>query len=148
MRALVQRVSRASVTVDGEVVAEIGHGLLVLVGVGLGDDAAVARALGRRIAELRIFADDDGKTNRSIVDVGGSALVVSQFTLYADTRRGRRPSFVGAADPNVAEELYGLLCDALVASGVSVGRGRFGEHMAVELVNDGPFTLWLDTDTT
>lgn len=146
MRALLQRVSRASVTVDGAVVAEVGRGILVLAGVGPGDDAAVARALGRRIAELRIFADDEGKTNRSIVDVGGSALVVSQFTLYADTRRGRRPSFTGAADPRLAEELYGVLCDALVASGVPVGRGRFGEHMAVELVNDGPFTLWLDTD--
>jgi D-tyrosyl-tRNA(Tyr) deacylase len=146
VRALLQRVSRAEVRVGDEVIGSIGPGLLVLVGVGLADDAPRADALGRRVAELRIFADDDGRTNRSVVDVGGAALVVSQFTLFADTRRGRRPGFTDAAPPSVAVPLYERFCGALEAAGVPVARGRFGAEMAVELVNDGPFTIWLDTD--
>jgi D-aminoacyl-tRNA deacylase len=146
VRALLQRVSRAEVRIGDEIVGSIGPGLLVLVGVGLEDDAATAEALGRRVAELRIFADDDGRTNRSLVDVGGAALVVSQFTLFADTRRGRRPGFTEAAPPSVAIPLYERFCRAVEAAGVPVQRGRFGAEMAVELVNDGPFTMWLDTD--
>ncbi len=145
MRALLQRVSRAEVRVGGEAVGSIGTGLLVFVGVGLDDGAATADALGRRVAELRVFADEEGRTNRSLVEVGGAALVISQFTLYADTRRGRRPGFTNAAPPSVAIPLYERFCEALQAAGVSVARGRFGAVMAVELVNDGPFTIWLDT---
>jgi len=146
VRALLQRVSRAQVRIGDEIVGSIGHGLLIFVGVGLEDDAAAAEALGRRVAELRIFADDDGRTNLSLVDVGGAALVVSQFTLFADTRRGRRPGFTAAAPPSVAIPLYERFCSAVEAAGVQVARGRFGAEMAVELVNDGPFTIWLDTD--
>jgi D-tyrosyl-tRNA(Tyr) deacylase len=127
------------------VIGEIGAGLVVLVGVGHDDDAATADALARRIGELRIFEDGDGKTNRSLLDVGGAALVVSQFTLYADTRRGRRPGFTDAAAPDVADRLYRRVADGLAALGVPVATGRFGAEMAVELVNDGPFTIWLDT---
>ena len=146
MRALLQRVSRASVSVEGTAIASVGPGLLVLIGVGHGDDDATADALARRITELRIFADEEGRTNRSILDVGGAALVVSQFTLYADTSRGRRPGFTGAADPALAERLYLRVADGLRATGVSdVQTGSFGAEMAVELVNDGPFTIWLDT---
>ena len=145
MRALLQRTSGARVRVDGEVVGEVGPGLVVLLGVGPDDDEAVADALARRVTELRIFDDADGKTNLSLVDVGGAVLVVSQFTLYADTRRGRRPGFTGAAAPEVAERLYLRFADALRALGVTVATGRFGSVMAVELVNDGPFTIWLDT---
>jgi D-aminoacyl-tRNA deacylase len=147
VRALLQRVSRAEVRVDGEVVGSIGAGLLVFVGVGLDDDVATADALGRRVAELRVFADDEGRTNRSLVEVGGAALVISQFTLYADTRRGRRPGFTNAAPPSVAIPLYERFCEALQAAGVPVARGRFGAVMAVELVNDGPFTIWLNTSS-
>jgi D-tyrosyl-tRNA(Tyr) deacylase len=147
VRALLQRVSRASVSVEGEVVASIGPGLLVLVGVGHSDDERVAAALARRVTELRIFEDDDGRTNRSILDVGGAALLVSQFTLYADTSRGRRPGFTDAAVPEVAERLYQGFGATLREAGVGdVQTGRFGAVMAVELVNDGPFTIWLDTD--
>ena len=131
--------------VDGEVIGEIGAGLVVLLGVGPSDDEATADALARRVAELRIFDDADGKTNLSLLDVGGEALVVSQFTLYADTRRGRRPGFTGAAPPDQAERLYLRFADALRGLGVRVATGRFGAVMAVELVNDGPFTIWLDT---
>ncbi|MBF8290474.1 MAG: D-tyrosyl-tRNA(Tyr) deacylase [Chloroflexi bacterium] len=147
MRALLQRVSRAKVRVDGETVAEIGPGLLVLLGVGSADDDATAERLARRIVELRIFRDDAGRTNRSILEVGGGALVVSQFTLYADTSRGRRPGFTDAGPPELAERLYRRVANTLEQAGVQpVGRGVFGAEMAVELVNDGPFTLWLDTD--
>lgn len=132
--------------VEGEVIAAIGRGLCVLLGVGPADGGATADALARRVAELRIFADDEGRTNRSLVDAGGAALVVSQFTLYADTRRGRRPGFTGAAAPDEAIPLYERFCAALEGLGVTVARGRFGAHMAVELVNEGPFTIWLDTD--
>jgi len=145
VRALLQRTSGARVRVDGEVVGEIGAGLAILLGVGPGDDEAVADALARRAAELRIFDDAAGKTNLSLLDVGGEALVVSQFTLYADTRRGRRPGFTGAAAPEVAERLYRRFTEALRALGVGVATGRFGALMAVELVNDGPFTIWLDS---
>ena len=146
MRALLQRVSRARVSLGEERLAEIGQGLLVLVGVGTGDDEATADALARRIVELRIFRDDAGKTNRSLLDVGGDAIVVSQFTLYADASRGRRPGFTDAAAPDVAERLYSRLAAQFVELGVPrVGTGRFGAEMAVELVNDGPFTVWLDS---
>ena len=145
MRALLQRVSRASVTVEGAVVGEIGNGLAILLGVGPADDAAAGAALARRIAELRIFEDEAGRTNRSLVDVGGDALVVSQFTLYADTSRGRRPGFTGAAPPALADALYQRFCEDLAALGPRVARGVFGAEMDVELVNRGPFTIWLDT---
>jgi D-tyrosyl-tRNA(Tyr) deacylase len=146
MRALLQRVSRAEVRVAGDRIAAIGPGLVVFLGVGRADDAATATALARRIADLRIFEDDAGRTNRSLLDVGGRALVVSQFTLYADTSRGRRPGFTAAAPPEVAEPLWATFCDGLAAVGVAVERGRFGAAMEVELVNDGPFTIWLDTE--
>jgi D-tyrosyl-tRNA(Tyr) deacylase len=146
VRALLQRVSRAEVRVDGDVVGAIGPGLAILLGVAPGDDESVGAALVSKIAALRIFADSDGLTNLSIADTGGSALVVSQFTLYADTRKGRRPSFIRAGDPELGERLYGAFCDRLAAAGIPVERGRFGAHMEVELVNDGPFTVSLDSD--
>ena len=145
MRALLQRTTGARVRVGGEVVGEIEAGLVVLLGVGPEDDEAVADALARRITELRIFDDAEGRTNLSLVDVGGAVLLVSQFTLYADTRRGRRPGFTGAASPELAERFYLWVAAALRALDVEVAMGRFGEVMAVELVNDGPFTIWLDT---
>jgi D-tyrosyl-tRNA(Tyr) deacylase len=145
VRALLQRVSRAEVRIDGEVVGSIGRGLVVLLGVGPDDTEAIGTGLARRIAELRIFEDEDGRTNRSLLDVGGEALVVSQFTLFADTSRGRRPGFTGAAGPALAEGLYERFCADLEALGPRVGRGRFGAEMDVELVNQGPFTIWLDT---
>jgi D-tyrosyl-tRNA(Tyr) deacylase len=145
VRLLLQRVRRASVRIDDAVVGEIGPGLMVLVGVGHDDTEEVATTLARRTVELRIFEDDEGRTNRSLVDVGGSVLAVSQFTLYADTRKGRRPSFLDAAPPELGERLYTAYADAVAALGVPVARGVFGADMAVELVNDGPFTIWLDT---
>jgi D-aminoacyl-tRNA deacylase len=145
VRALLQRTTGARVRVDGEVVGEIGSGLVVLVGVGPDDTAAVADDLARKAAELRIFRDDEGRTNRSLLEVGGAALVVSQFTLFADTRRGRRPGFTGAAGPDLALDLVERFAATLRAVGVTVAQGRFGAEMAVELVNDGPFTIWLDT---
>lgn len=146
MRALLQRTSGALVRVDGEVVGRIAAGLVVFVGVGPDDTGEVADALAARIAELRIFRDEDGRTNRSLLDTGGEALVVSQFTLFADTRRGRRPGFTGAAPPDQAEALYLRVAARLEGLGVRVATGRFGAEMAVELTNDGPFTIWLDTD--
>jgi D-aminoacyl-tRNA deacylase len=145
VRALLQRTTGARVRVADDVVAEIGAGLVVLLGVGPDDDEATADALARRVTELRIFDDAAGRTNLSLMDVGGAALVVSQFTLYADTRRGRRPGFTGAAAPELAERLYLRFAATLRALGVEVATGRFGAVMAVELVNDGPFTIWLDT---
>lgn len=145
MRALLQRVSSASVAVDGAEVGAIEGGLVVLLGVGPDDDEATAEALARRVTELRIFRDGDGRTNASLVDVDGAVLVVSQFTLFADTRRGRRPGFTGAAPPELAERLYEHFAATLRDLGVAVATGRFGAEMAVSLVNDGPFTLWLDT---
>ena len=146
MRALLQRTSGARVRIDGDVAGEIGMGLAILLGVAPADTPATADALARKAAELRIFRDDDGRTNRSLLEVGGEALVVSQFTLYADTRRGRRPGFTNAAPPEEAERLYLRFVAALEALGVRVACGRFGAEMAVELTNDGPFTIWLDSD--
>ena len=146
MRALLQRVSRAEVRVGGDIVAAIGAGLVIFLGVGHGDDEGTADALARRIVELRIFRDAAGKTNRSVLDVAGGAIVVSQFTLFADTSRGRRPGFTDAAPQALAERLYERVAARLADHGVTpVRNGRFGAEMAVELVNDGPFTLWLDT---
>jgi D-tyrosyl-tRNA(Tyr) deacylase len=127
-------------------VGSIGPGLVVLLGVGPQDDESTADDLARRTGELRIFRDDAGRTNRSLLDTGGAALVVSQFTLYADTSRGRRPGFTGAASGDLAERLWRRYADALAALGVRVEVGRFGAEMEVELVNDGPFTIWLDSD--
>ncbi|MFL5719926.1 MAG: D-aminoacyl-tRNA deacylase [Chloroflexota bacterium] len=146
MRALLQRTTAATVRVDGEVVGEIGPGLVIFVGVGPSDTETIADDLARKTAELRIFRDDEGRTNRSLLDVGGAALVVSQFTLFADTRRGRRPGFTGAAAPDEAERLYLRFGESLRRVGVTVATGRFGAEMTVALVNDGPFTIWLDTD--
>lgn len=145
MRALLQRTSGARVRVADAIVGEIGSGLVILLGVGPDDDDAMTDGLARRVTELRIFDDPAGRTNLSLMDVGGAALVVSQFTLYADTRRGRRPGFTGAAPPDVAERLYVRFADALRGLGVRVATGQFGSVMAVELVNEGPFTIWLDT---
>lgn len=146
MRALLQRTSGARVAVDGQAVGRIGPGLVILVGVGPADTDATADGLARRIAELRMFRDEAGRTNRSLLETGGEALVISQFTLFADTRRGRRPGFTRAAAPDAAERGYERLVAGLEGLGVRVATGRFGAEMAVELVNDGPFTLWLDTD--
>jgi D-aminoacyl-tRNA deacylase len=145
MRAMLQRTTGARVRVDREVVGEIGPGMVVLLGVGPDDTEPIADDLARKAAELRIFRDDDGRTNRSLLDVGGAALVVSQFTLFADTRRGRRPGFTGAASPDLAASLVDRFAAALRGLGITVAQGRFGAEMAVELVNDGPFTIWLDT---
>jgi D-aminoacyl-tRNA deacylase len=148
MRAVIQRATRGRVVVDGETVGTLDPlpGLVVLVGVGPGDSEAQAMLLADKIAGLRIFADEEGKTNRSLVDIGGGALVVSQFTLFADLRRGRRPGFTTAASPDVAEPLVARVMEALRALGVPVQGGRFGADMQVELVNDGPFTIVFDTD--
>ncbi|MEY8437450.1 D-aminoacyl-tRNA deacylase [Atopobiaceae bacterium 24-176] len=145
MRALLQRVTEASVTVDDEVVGAIGGGLCILLGVGPHDDETVARKLWDKICHLRIFDDGDGHMNLSLVDVGGQALIVSQFTLYANARRGRRPSFTEAAPPDLARDFYERFCQ--IASGdVPVATGIFAAEMQVALVNDGPITIWLDTD--
>jgi D-tyrosyl-tRNA(Tyr) deacylase len=145
VRALVQRVSRSSVTVKGSIVAEIDAGLLVLFGVAGDDDLAAVNRLAERVARLRVFPDPAGKLDRSVLDIAGSVLVVSQFTLYGDTSRGNRPSMSGAARPELAEPLYEAFCDALGAAGVVlVARGVFGASMQVELVNDGPVTLLLE----
>lgn len=148
MRLLIQRVTRAEVRVERASVGSIGPGLVVLVGVGRGDDEAVVDALAGKTVDLRIFRDDDGKTNRSLIDIGGEILAISQFTLYADTRKGRRPSFLDAAPAERGNELYEKFCAAIEARGVGVARGRFGAEMAVELVNDGPMTIWLDSGAT
>ena len=145
MRALIQRVSEASVTVEGAVVGAAGPGLLVLLCAVEGDGEAEADFLAGKIAKLRIFEDEAGKMNRSLLDIGGEALVVSQFTLAADWRKGNRPSFIGAAEPARAEALYERFCNQLEAAGVPVATGRFAAKMAVALVNDGPVTIWLDT---
>ena len=146
MRALLQRVTEARVRVEGRAVASIGPGLLILIGIGHADTEATAIAQATRVTELRIFQDEAGKTNRSIIDSSGSALVVSQFTLYADTSRGRRPGFTQAAPPDIAERLYLRYARALQEAGVTdVQTGEFGAAMLVELVNDGPFTIWLES---
>ncbi|HEY0737498.1 MAG TPA: D-aminoacyl-tRNA deacylase [Herpetosiphonaceae bacterium] len=145
MRALIQRVTEARVTVEAEVVGEIGAGYLILLGVGQDDTQTEAAQLAEKIVNLRLFSDAAGKFNHSLLDVGGAALVVSQFTLFADTRKGRRPSFVHAAAPELAVPLIEHFCAALRSHGVAVATGRFGAMMQVQLVNDGPVTVWLDT---
>jgi D-tyrosyl-tRNA(Tyr) deacylase len=145
MRACVQRVGEASVTVDGRVTGRIGRGLVVLLGVGGGDGEADVNWLAEKVFGLRIFEDEDGKMNRSLADVGGAMLVVSQFTLYGDCRRGRRPSFTNAAPPELAERLYEAFVARVRSTGIEVATGVFREHMLVLLVNDGPVTLWIDT---
>lgn len=144
MRALIQRVSEASVTVDGEIVGEIGHGLLVLVCAMQGDDEGAADKLAAKIAKCRIFQDEAGKMNRSVQDVGGAALVVSQFTLAADTRSGNRPGFSSAAAPADGERLYEYFAAQMADQGIPVEKGRFGADMKVRLLNDGPVTIWFD----
>ena len=144
MRALVQRVREAAVSVAGEELARIGAGLVVLLGIERNDEPGEAKRLARKVAHLRIFEDDEGKFAHSLVDVAGAALVVSQFTLIADTRRGNRPSFTDAAEPELAERLYARFCEALRTSGVPVETGVFGARMDVALVNDGPVTIVLD----
>ncbi len=144
MRALLQRVSKASVTVEGKVISQIGRGLVVLLGIGHGDGEQQAAFLAEKIANLRIFEDEQGKTNLSILDAKGEAIVVSQFTLYADTRKGRRPSFTDAALPDVAEPLVNRFVELLRAQGVPTQTGRFGAHMQVEIHNEGPVTIWLE----
>lgn len=146
MRVLLQRVSRAQVSVAGTVKGSIESGLVALVGVGPEDSAEMARALAAKSVGLRIFRDEEGKTNRSLADVAGSMLVVSQFTLYGDTRKGRRPSFIYAAKPELAAELVEVFAQAVEEQGIGVGRGEFGAEMEVELLNDGPMTIWLDSD--
>ena len=145
MRAVLQRVTRATVTIDGEAVGAIGPGLVVLLGVAQDDGPEDARRLATKTAELRIFADAEGRFNRSLLESGGAALVVSQFTLLADVRKGRRPSFVAAAAPEQASPLVDAFAGVLRELGVSVATGRFGAHMLVELENDGPVTIVLDT---
>jgi D-tyrosyl-tRNA(Tyr) deacylase len=144
MRALLQRVKHGKVSVDEKPIAEIGHGLVILLGVGHADGEEQARFLAKKIAMLRIFEDAQGKTNLSILDVGGSAIVVSQFTLYADTHKGRRPSFTDAALPEVAAPLVKKFAAFLAAQGVPTQTGEFGAHMLVEIENDGPVTIWLE----
>jgi D-tyrosyl-tRNA(Tyr) deacylase len=144
VRVLLQRVSRASVTVRGELVSSIGPGLLLLVGSGKDDREGDADRLAEKVSTLRVFEDADGKMNLALADIGGEVLAVPQFTLYGDARKGRRPSWDAAAPPELAAERVEALASALEARGVTVRRGAFGEHMQVELVNDGPVTLWLD----
>lgn len=145
MRALVQRVTEASVTVDGEVTGQIGAGLVVLVCAMQGDDAATAEKLAARVAKLRIFRDDQGRMNRALLNMGGACLVVSQFTLAADTRSGNRPGFSAAAPPENGQRLYLAFAEALRGLGVPVETGRFGADMKLRLLNDGPVTIWLDS---
>jgi D-aminoacyl-tRNA deacylase len=145
VRLLIQRVTRAEVRVGGERVSAIGHGLVVLVGVGHDDTPEVADQMAGKSVELRIFRDTEGKTNLALADVAGEVLAVSQFTLFGDTSRGRRPSFLGAAPPELGERLYERFAAAIEARGVRVARGVFGAEMEVELINDGPLTIWLDS---
>jgi D-aminoacyl-tRNA deacylase len=144
MRVLLQRVSKASVTVDDKVISQIGKGLVVLLGIGHDDGEEQAAFLAEKIANLRIFEDEQGKTNLSVLDVKGETIVVSQFTLYADSRKGRRPSFIDAALPNMAEPLVDRFIQLLRSHGVPTQTGQFGAHMAVEIHNDGPVTIWLE----
>jgi D-tyrosyl-tRNA(Tyr) deacylase len=144
MRLVLQRVKSGSVLVAGHAVAEIGNGLVILLGIGPGDGEEQARILSEKIANLRIFEDEQGKMNRSLLEVGGQAIVVSQFTLYADTRKGRRPSFTGAALPEVARPLVERFVELLRVQGVPTQMGEFGAHMLVEIENDGPVTIWLE----
>ena len=145
MRALIQRVTRACVSVDGQQIGQCGHGLMILVCAMQGDTEAGADQLASRIAKLRIFKDDEGRMNRSVLDTAGSALVISQFTLAADTSRGNRPGFSAAAAPEEGRKLYERFAASLAALGIPTETGRFGADMAVELINDGPVTIWLET---
>jgi D-tyrosyl-tRNA(Tyr) deacylase len=145
LRVLLQRVARAEVRVGGRQVGRIGRGLVALVGIGQEDTPATAEKMAASVANLRIFGDEAGKTNRSLLDVHGEVLAVSQFTLYAETSRGRRPSFIRAARPELADQLYETFAAGLQAMGVTIARGVFGAEMEVELVNDGPMTIWLDS---
>ena len=144
MRVVLQRVNRGAVRVDGRTVAEIGLGLIILLGVGPDDGDEQINYLTNKIANLRIFEDDQGKINRSVLDVGGEAIVVSQFTLYADTRKGRRPSFTRAAPPEIASPLVDRFAERLAQEGVPTQKGEFGAHMHVEIHNDGPVTIWME----
>ena len=144
MRLLIQRVSRASVSIDQQTISKIGKGLLILLGIGHSDGEEQVQFLAEKTANLRIFEDDQGKTNLSILDVRGEAIIVSQFTLYADTRKGRRPSFIDAALPEIAEPLVGRFAELLRGYGIPTQTGRFGAHMDVEIHNDGPVTIWLE----
>ena len=144
MRAVIQRVTYGKVSVEGRSVAEIGPGLMILLGIGPADTEAVARTVVEKISNLRIFEDQEGKINRSVLDVGGQAIVVSQFTLYADTRKGRRPSFTDAASPELARPLVERFAQLLAEQGVPTQTGEFGAHMLVEIANDGPVTIWLE----
>ncbi len=146
MRVLLQRVSHANVTVDGEIVGAIGQGFLILLGIGKEDSTAEIQALSEKIVHLRVFEDDAGKMNRSLLDIGGAVLVVSQFTLYADVKKGRRPSFTAAAPPNLAEPLVERFKAAIAAYDVKVESGIFGASMNVELLNTGPVTIWIDSE--
>ena len=144
MRVILQRVNNSKVTVEGEPIAEIGLGVVILLGIGHDDGEERARYLANKIANLRIFEDEAGKINRSVLDVGGEAIVVSQFTLYADTRKGRRPSFTDAAPPETASPLVERFAQLLVEQGVPTQTGEFGAHMLVEIANDGPVTIWME----
>jgi len=144
MRCVIQRVARAAVTVNGRTVARIGPGVVILLGIGHGDGEAQARYLVEKIANLRIFEDEQGKINRSLLEVKGEAIVVSQFTLYADTRKGRRPSFTDAAVPEIASLLVDRFASLLEEQGVPTQTGEFGAHMLVEIANDGPVTIWME----
>lgn len=146
MRALLQRVTQARVTVSGAVIGEIGPGLMILICAMQGDTEAQADKLAAKIAKLRIFPDDDGKMNRSILDIRGSALIVSQFTLAADTSRGNRPGFSTAAPPAIGEQLYDYFCRQIALQGISVATGRFGADMDVSLTNSGPVTIWMESE--
>jgi D-tyrosyl-tRNA(Tyr) deacylase len=146
MRALLQRVSRASVTIDEQVVGQIGWGLLVFLGVGQGDSEAQVKILVDKIVQLRIFGDEAGKMNRSLLDIQGEVLVISQFTLHADVRKGRRPSFTDAAPPLIAEPLYERFKEAIAGYGLTVASGIFGASMQIELCNEGPVTIWMDSE--
>ncbi len=144
MRSVIQRVRRGSVSVDDRRIAEIGKGLVILVGVGPADTTETAQTLARKIAQLRIFEDENGKMNLSLLDIGGEALVISQFTLYADARKGNRPSFTDSAPPEIAAPLVDQFANFLREMGVPVQCGEFGAHMLVEIENDGPVTIWLE----
>lgn len=144
MRAVIQRVNHGRVTIDGRINADIGRGLVILLGIGPGDDEAKSAALAKKIAQMRILEDDQGKMNLSVLDTCGSAIVVSQFTLFADTRRGNRPSFVNAAPPDIASPLVDHFVEQLRILGVPTQTGEFGAHMLVSLENDGPVTIWIE----
>ena len=147
MRVLLQRVSHASVSIEGNVISSIGKGLLILLGIGHGDGEDQAGFLAEKVANLRIFQDGQGKTNLSVMDIKGEAIVVSQFTLYADARKGRRPSFTDAAAPELAAPLVERFVELLRGHGIPTQTGKFGEHMSVDIQNDGPVTIWLENES-